>query len=128
MAEKTQKQQVGQIGEDIAGMFLVKHGFKVISSNYRKKFGEIDLICKKNKKTHFVEVKTVSRETLDETFDSYRPEDNVHPTKLKRIARTIQAYVFEHDLKDEWQFDVVTVVLHEKTKTARVRILSDLIL
>lgn len=128
MEEKTKKQQIGQIGEDIAVKFLVKHGFLVVLRNYRKKFGEIDIICRKNKRLHFVEVKTVSCRTVDGEYDAYRPEDNVHHAKLKRIGRTVQAYVFEYDVVDDWQFDVVTVVLDHEKKTARVDVFSDLIL
>lgn len=129
MGTQTAKQKIGQIGEGIATKFLVKHGFEVIIRNYRKKYGEIDIICRKNKKIHFVEVKTVSHTSVShETCDQYRPEDNVHEAKLKRIGRTIQAYVFEYELEDDWQFDVITIILNKNDRTARVKIMSDLVL
>ena len=59
---KTQK--IGEIGEKIAEMFLVKHGFTVIDRNFTHKLGEIDLVAKKSGKLYFFEVKAiVSRET-----------------------------------------------------------------
>ena len=54
---KTQK--VGEIGEKIAEMFLVKHGFTILERNFTCKAGEIDIICQKGNKVHFVEVKSV---------------------------------------------------------------------
>ncbi|MBP9821284.1 MAG: YraN family protein [Candidatus Pacebacteria bacterium] len=54
---KTQK--VGEIGEKIAEMFLVKHGFTILERNFTCKAGEIDIICKKADKVHFIEVKSV---------------------------------------------------------------------
>ena len=68
---KTQK--TGEIGENIAVRFLVKHGFSILDRNYTKKWGEIDIVAERNKKIYFIEVKSVSRETLDsvnrETLD-----------------------------------------------------------
>ncbi len=129
MGEKTEKQKIGQIGEDIAVRFLVKHGFEVILRNYLKKYGEIDIICRKEGKIHFVEVKTVSRAYVShETSDQYRPEDNIHEAKLKRIGRTIEAYLLEYGYEDDWQFDAITISLSKNDKTARVRMMSDLIL
>ncbi|MBI2476056.1 MAG: YraN family protein [Candidatus Taylorbacteria bacterium] len=130
----TQKQVIGTLGEAIASRFIINKGFTVVSRNYRKKFGEIDIIAKKSGKIHFVEVKTVSRENLKETApesgDGFRPEDNVHPWKLKRLSRAIQVYLSENKLEDEadWQLDVVTVMLDVKNKVARVKMLEDIIL
>ena len=132
MGVPTEKQRIGKIGEDIAEMFLVKHGFLTVLRNYRKKFGEIDIICKKDNRLHFIEVKTVSRGTQKnvsrETNDAYRPEDNIHEFKLKRIGRAIQAYLIEFDYDLEWQFDAITVNLDEKTKIAKVRYIEGLVL
>lgn len=129
MGVQTGKQKIGQMGEDIATKFLVKHGFEVILRNYRKKYGEIDVICKKGNKIHFVEVKTASRSHVShETNDEHRPEDNVHEKKLKRIGRTIEAYLFEFESTAEWEFDVITVTLNNTDKTARVSLMSDVIL
>ena len=49
--ELTNKQKIGQIGEEVATRFLVKNGFDVLGRNYRKFFGEIDIIAKKKNKT-----------------------------------------------------------------------------
>lgn len=152
--EPTQKQVVGNLGEEIASRFLINKGFEIVDRNYRKKFGEIDIVAKKEEIIHFVEVKTVSRDNLKDpisqvedkdTFrpktnsefvrsnnpeDCFRPEDNVHPWKLKRLSRAIQVYLAEHKLGEEtfWQFDVITVLLDVKNKIARVKILEDIIL
>ena len=134
--EPTQKQAVGSLGEDIASKFLINKGFEIVDRNYRKKFGEIDIVSRKEDIIHFVEVKTVSRNNLKdpigqiENKDTFRPEDNVHPWKLKRLSRAIQVYLAEHKFGEEtcWQFDVVTVLLDVKNKIARVKILEDIIL
>ena len=135
---KTQK--IGEIGENIAVRFLVKHGFLILERNYTKKWGEIDIVAEKANKLYFVEVKSVSRETLntfipksyndsDERYQ-HRPEDNMHPWKLKRMSRTIQTYLLSAKVPDEkeWQVDLLLVYLCQKEKRARVKVVSDIIL
>jgi Holliday junction resolvase-like predicted endonuclease len=180
--EKTEKRKTGDIGEKIAGRFLVSKGFEIVDWNYLKPWGEIDIIAKKKEKIHFVEVKTVSVDSrwtwvsdpgrnvsdgvrdprpaegflnkcktfLSDTLsqpevaydirevssdsenhvDEYRPEDNLHPWKLKRLKRAITSYLSEKRMseEDDWQFDAVTVRIEEKGKTAFVEYLEDIIL
>jgi putative endonuclease len=39
--------EVGKIGEDIACKYLKSKGYKIIERNFRRKWGEIDIVCKK---------------------------------------------------------------------------------
>ena len=130
---KTQK--IGEIGENIAVRFLVKHGFSILDRNYTKKWGEIDIIAEKQSKLYFIEVKSVSglpAEALakaGEIDDDYNPEDNMHPWKLKRMARTIQTYLLSKKLDDkEWQVDLLVVFLSLKDKNAKIKVVKDIIL
>lgn len=134
--QPTEKQKIGQIGEDSACKWLESRGYKVIERNYLKKWGEIDIIAKKGNKIHFVEVKAVSREIPDgdvthvTPIDSYRAEDNMHPWKLERLGRTIQSYLLERNVSDEtnWQFDVITVHIDMSKRISRVFLLEDIVL
>lgn len=141
MANLTEKQKIGNLGESVAIKFLERKGFSLIERNYRKKFGEIDIVVKKAGVIHFVEVKTVSHENFVSfsqdlgrrvscETDSYRPEDNIHPYKLKRLARTVQVYLLEKtkEAEPKWQFDAVVVRLDMETRRASVRFLDNLIL
>ena len=128
----TEKRKLGNLGEDIACKFLMKRGFWISGRNYLKKWGEIDIVAQKGGKTYFVEVKTVSRENLlavRRATDEYRAEDNIHPWKLKRLARTIQSYLLEKKMDDvEWQLDALIVELDIEHKQARVRRIEDIVL
>lgn len=145
--DKIHNQNIGNIGEETACKFLVKQSYQIILRNYWKKWGEIDIVAKKDRIIHFVEVKTVSRDLAFvlnkdfvscetekgvkyETLDSYRPEDNIHPWKLKRLSRAIQTYLIENNMSedDKWQFDAITVFLDVKNKTAKVDHIKDIIL
>ena len=135
---KTQK--VGEIGENIAVKFLTKHNFLILNRNYTKKWGEIDIVAEKSNKLYFIEVKSVSRPDLDsvnrdlpaqtETLDNYKPEDNMHPWKLKRMSRTIQTYLLDKKIDEgkEWQVDLLAIFLDVKSKKARIKVVSDIIL
>ncbi|OGI92737.1 hypothetical protein A2933_00780 [Candidatus Nomurabacteria bacterium RIFCSPLOWO2_01_FULL_46_18] len=133
-------QKTGEIGENVAVKFLMKHGFAILDRNYTKKWGEIDIVAEKDNLLHFVEVKSVVREGVSpadakalagkhETLDEYRPEDNMHPWKLKRLSRAIQTYILSKKLDErEWQFDLLTVFLSLKDKKARVKMVEDIVL
>ncbi len=129
---KTQK--TGEIGENLAVKFLVKHDFKILDRNYTKKWGEIDIVALKDKELYFIEVKSVSRETLKDLsakyLDSYRPEDNMHPWKLQRLSRTIQTYLLTEKVPEdtEWQVDLIIVFMAEKDKKAKIKVVKDIIL
>ena len=126
--------EIGKIGETIVSNFLIRKGFKLITANYRKKWGEIDLVTLKDKKLHFVEVKTVSRTSYQGKFpkeiNNYKPEDNMHPWKLQRLSRAVQTYLLDKNVPEDmdWQFDLVTVYIDQVRRLSKVFILEDIVL
>ena len=143
MLEITEKRKLGNLGEDLACRFLIKQGFDIVERNYWKKWGEIDIIAKNGLGIHFIEVKSVSclpdriirageniNQVSRENNDNYRPEDNIHPWKLQRLARTIQTYLLEKNISHEtnWQFDVITVYIDKKRLISKVSMLENVIL
>ena len=126
----SETQKTGEIGENIAVKFLVKHGFSILERNYTKKWGEIDIVAEKDSKLYFIEVKSVSCETLSpEVIDKYRPEENMHAWKIKRLARAIQTYILSKKLDEgEWQVDLLVVFLDLKAKNAKIKVVKDIIL
>ncbi len=130
---RTEKRKLGDIGENIACDYLIRHGFEVIERNYLRKWGELDIIAKKKGTIRFVEVKSVSCATLPNNVthvtDNYRPEENVHPQKLKRLSRAIQTYILEKRLDNvDWQLDIITVKIDQTNRKARVEMLENIII
>ncbi len=118
----SKSQRKGELGEDLACRFLMKHGYEVVERNYTRRLGEIDIVAKKDKKLYFIEVKSVS------FYTTIRPEENMHPMKLKKIYRTIELYIEEKNLKDiDWQLDLVCVLLDEVGKKAKFRIIENIV-
>jgi putative endonuclease len=44
---KSKTSRTGALGEEIAATFLARKGFRIIEKNYRKPWGEIDIIAEK---------------------------------------------------------------------------------
>ncbi len=125
---------IGQKGESIAAKYLKNKGFIIIDRNYRKKWGEIDVVARgTDNKVHFVEVKAVSYETRADfesavTRRTWRPEENVHPYKLRKLNRAIDSWLMEKRYDGEWCIDVVAVRLVPREKYATVKFIPNITL
>ena len=56
---------LGQKGEQLVADYLVAQGFQIMARNYRRAYGEIDLIAEKDELLVFVEVKLRSHVYFD---------------------------------------------------------------
>ncbi len=120
----------GAIGEWIACKFLINKGFYVRQRNYRKAWGEIDIIAVKDGMVHFFEVKSVTRFHGKPGTDVHRPEDNVHAAKAQHIRRMIQTYFAEDAGKSQqnFAFHVLCVYLDSEKRKAEIKWVRDVIL
>lgn len=129
-SRKTQKQIVGKKGEEIAVKHLVKQNYRILDRNYRKKWGELDIIAEKDKVIHFFEVKSESVSSFGVLHMKHfmNPEENVHFFKRQRLSRAVQTWLMEKRVSHEtiWQVDVMAVFLDFNKKMARVRITEDI--
>jgi putative endonuclease len=132
-----EKNKIGAYGEQISVNYLKKLGFKILTINYLKKWGEIDIVAcetsKSIKKVHFVEVKTVSYETKDQlkravSYGTYRPEENVHRDKLRKLNRVIESWLAENRCDNDWQIDVCAVRVVPREKYATIKYLPNIII
>ena len=127
------KNQVGAYGEEIAAKYLKKHGFTILGANYLKKWGEIDLVARETGIIRFIEVKTVSYETKADlqsaiSRGTWRPEENVHYSKIQRLNRAIESWIMENNYEGEWEIDVIAVRIVPREKYATVKYLPNVVL
>ena len=117
------KKEVGSLGERLAAAFLRGKGFAIVEMNYRKPWGEVDIVAKRGNCWHFVEVKSVSREISEQGSreNTHQPEELAHERKLDKVARTAELYMAEKGYTD-YQLDVVTVLLDHKNQRARCKL------
>ena len=93
---KTQKQLLGNLGEDLAVEFLEKQGYKIIERNLKTgRVGEIDIIARKDDELIFIEVKTKSN------HETGLPEEEFNFYKKKKMQRAIQSYLWKNNFQNE---------------------------
>ncbi len=91
---------VGDIAEKAAVEFLVGEGFWIVARNVSSRFGEIDIVAKKDGVLHFVEVKSGR---------GFEPIYNITPTKLSRLVRTVEWYIQKNGIEIPYQLDALIV-------------------
>lgn len=131
--KKGRKNEIGAIGERIGVNFLKSKGFWVLEVNYLKKWGEIDIVARGTNKIKFVEVKTVSYETKNDLNEAisrgtWRPEENVHFTKLRKLSRAIESWIAENKYTGDWEIDVISIRTVSREKYATIKHIENVIL
>ena len=110
--------QKGKLGETIALNFLKKKAYQLIKSNFQTRFGEIDLICAKDKRLIFVEVKLRIGDELG------IPEEMINPAKVFQIQKTAQHFLQNNpqlaSQYSSYQIDAVCIVLNQDKSIARI--------
>lgn len=97
---------LGFHGEHLVAAYLQKNGFSIIAQNYRKRYGEIDLIGQKNDLIVFVEVKTRKNPYVD-------PAEVILPSKQKKIIMVAKEFISSHTHGNAiYRFDVALVECH----------------
>lgn len=118
----------GNLGERLVERYLRRLGFRILGRNIARKTGELDIVARKGECLHFVEVKALMcREFPGDTSDGYDPADNLHPYKIRKVARTAEWYVAEQEWEGEWQVDGALVWLRERDGKALIRYLPQIV-
>lgn len=95
-----------RLGEDAACDFLTKKGYRIIERNFRKGYGEIDIIALDHGILAFVEVKTRTSSVFGHPFEA------IGHWKLRVLVRTAEYYKLIHpELPDQLRIDAVSVTL-----------------
>jgi Holliday junction resolvase-like predicted endonuclease len=110
-----------------------RQGFEIVDRNIARKTGEIDIIGLKAETLHFVEVKSLvcidfpAKDSQSACLDSYDPADNLHPLKIRKVARTSEWYVANNNWEGEWQVDGALVWLRKRDGMARVQYIPQIL-
>ena len=98
------KAKLGPWGEALAAAFLRRRGYHIVATNYRSRYGEIDIIAENAEYLVFAEVKTRTGAMLD------RPAAAVDARKQNRLILAAQQYLQHSPYRDAAiRFDVVEV-------------------
>ena len=106
---KNKNQCLGELGEKFAVKFLKKQGYKILETNHRTVYGEIDIIAKHKQTFVFVEVKTRSS-------DFILGSEAVNKKKQSNIIASAENFLDRKKFFDvDYRFDIIEVLgTHEK--------------
>ncbi len=107
----TPRGRLGQWGESHARRYLEVKGYTVKATNFRSRWGEVDIVAQFGEEMIFVEVRT----RRGGEFGT--PEESVTKTKSRRLIATAQHYLEQNGLEQTlWRIDLVSIHLDRSGK------------
>ena len=108
LGKSDNKRWLGKYGEDLAALYLYRHGFQIIQRNFHLgAYGEIDIIAQKENILSFIEVKTQRHAKFGP------PEGWVDEKKRQQIGMIADGYLSQNPVQNiDCRFDVVAVSLN----------------
>lgn len=98
------RHNLGKTGEEIAEIYLIKNGYKILEKNFSCRQGEIDIIARDIKEIVFVEVKTRTNKKYGE------PIDSITYYKKKHLIKSIQFYLYLKKLDNAFiRIDIIEI-------------------
>jgi putative endonuclease len=97
------RQAAGRAGEALAVEHLRAIGYTIVATNWRTRFGEIDVVARDRDTVVVVEVRSRRSAAFGTAADS------VDPRKQRRLVRMAEAYLQQHAPRANARIDVVTV-------------------
>jgi len=101
----------GREGEQAALIFLGKAGYRILATNYKTVFGEVDIIAQDKGTTVFVEVKSRASNAFGQPFEA------VTPRKQEKIRKVALFYMKQQKQELPVRFDVLSINIAGAEKT-----------
>lgn len=116
------RKALGAFGERLAREHLKQHGYRIIETNYRSSYGEMDIVAEKDGCLVFLEVRT----RRGEKFGT--PAESITPGKKERLINIANDYLQTHDnLPAQWRIDVVCVEVGTDGRPASIELIENAI-
>lgn len=111
---------IGSFGEALARDYLISKGYKILNINFRNKFGEIDIICKKNNLLIFCEIKS----RYSNSFGS--PIESITCYKQKQIIKLSELYLISKKYYNfNVRYDIIEVIFNTITSSHIINHVQD---
>jgi len=102
---------LGARGEAAIAAYVQRKGYTILACNYKRPYGEIDIIARERNLLIFIEVKTRTKNYFDAS-------ELITPAKQKRILKTASSYLIEHNYATlACRFDVALISLQSESPT-----------
>ena len=118
--KKTDTSTTGRLGEAFAAEYLVRQGYEILEKNYRRQFGEVDIVARDRGTLVFVEVKTRHSHLYG------APVEAVDKRKQRQLSKIAQGYLLSCQLNDtSARFDVIGVTLDKNNQPAQIELIRN---
>jgi len=117
--EKNNKHiETGRTGEQIAVAYLKQNGYKILKTNVRYIWGEIDIVAKDyNNLLVFIEVKSlIQKKQRNGQEGGLRPENNLTKSKLFKLKKTCLFFANQNPrlATKGWRIDLLALTIADK--------------
>ncbi len=121
LVTRTARQVLGTAGEGLARRYLEQRGYRFVAANWRRPYGELDLIMRDGNVLVFVEVKTRRGER------HVTAEESLTAAQARRLLLGAQSFLAQRaDLAGLfWRIDLVAVTLTPTGAVARLTHIVD---
>ena len=110
------KKEIGNLGEKIACKYLQKNNYKIITCNYQKQIGEVDIIAQSPEDVLvFFEIKARTSHKYGTGAES------VNKAKQEKLVKTAYTYLQENNIENQnFRIDVISIDLNMKNRKSKV--------
>jgi putative endonuclease len=104
----TERMKLGAAAEEAVSKHLESLGYRILDRNWRRPWGELDVVATLKGTVHFVEVKA-SRQNLA----GFAPTVRADWRKMAKVRRTAQTWLATKRFapNTEWQIVVASVIM-----------------
>ncbi|HVN26561.1 MAG TPA: YraN family protein [Candidatus Paceibacterota bacterium] len=114
-----ENRKLGRLGEEIALRYLLKTKHVIIERNFKKKFGEIDIIARSiDGMLIFCEVKTMAFGDSAQ-MNIFKPSDRINFKKIQHMRRMARFYSLKNSslvFDIGWRIDAISVFIKSEHK------------
>ena len=103
-AKDSANKRLGRAGEKQALRYLKQNGYKILESNYKNPFGEVDVIAAKDDVVAFIEVKT----RLNENYGA--PSEAVDRRRRQKYIQAAKYYFYGKQMDKTVRFDIIEIL------------------
>ena len=106
-----QHNDLGKNGEQLAEVYLIEKGYKILHRNWRFYNYEIDIVAEKNEIPHFIEVKTRS------SWQYGTPEEAVNRKKIQDLLKAANGFLNQYPKYVDFRIDILSITKHPEKET-----------
>ena len=107
----TSRSRLGTRGEEAARAYLKSRGYQILSTNFRRRWGEIDIIAQDGDCLAFIEVRTRS----NYVYAYGAPQESISQRKRVRLVATAETYLQNSaNTPADWRIDLIAVRVDKK--------------